>query len=341
MRKPDTNTIVFLILADLLVTLVAFFTAVQARYWLPFGVQLTWDEVAQPWVMYVLVALIWGVTFTLMQVYDQRYTARTSTEAQVLAWAIGVAYLVFAGVLYLTYRELPRRLFFYFIVSNLTLLIGLRVALRSALLFAGRQNVAALTVSERNRRGNRRHRLGEAAYARRRGGPERRSGVRVVRDQIDAEAMPGRESGQSYCVGAGVVDPIQQYILQCHTRVLPFLVVAHGREHGAERMAAVHRHDARSRLVGRCIKGECEPYPDAFIRQPPDAVGQPDSRHGDPPVPQARSLIVLHETQHADQGIDVRQRLSHSHEDDVVPGGRISLAEEPAHSHHLGEDLAG
>ncbi len=137
MRKRDTNTIVFLIIADLLVTLVAFFTAVQARYWLPFGVQLTWGEVAQPTVMYVLVALIWGGTFTLMQVYDTRYTARAATEAQVIAWAVAAAYLVFAGVLYLTYRELPRRLFFYFILSNLTLLIGLRIALRSALRFAG------------------------------------------------------------------------------------------------------------------------------------------------------------------------------------------------------------
>ncbi len=143
MRKPDTNTVIFLIIADLLVTLVAFFTAVQARYWLPFGVQLTWHEVAQPWVMYVLVALIWGVTLTLMQVYDTRYTARASTEAQVLAWAVGVAYFVFAGVLYLTYRELPRRLFFYFVISNLTLLIGLRIALRSALRFAGQPGGAS------------------------------------------------------------------------------------------------------------------------------------------------------------------------------------------------------
>ncbi len=87
--------------------------------------------------MYVLVALIWGITFTLMQVYDTRYTARAATEAQVVAWAVGVAYLVFAGVLYLTYRELPRRLFFYFVLCNLTLLIGLRIALRSALRFAG------------------------------------------------------------------------------------------------------------------------------------------------------------------------------------------------------------
>ena len=143
MRKLNTNTIIFLMVADLLVTVVAFFTAVQARYLLPFGVQLSWDEVAQPWVMYGLVALIWGMTFALMQVYDARHTVRTWDEAQVISGAVAVACLVFAGVLYLTYRELPRRLFFYFIVGDLTLLIGLRVALRWMLRFAGRQDATS------------------------------------------------------------------------------------------------------------------------------------------------------------------------------------------------------
>lgn len=139
MRKIDTNTIIFLSLGDLLVTVVAFFTAVQARYWLPFGVQLTWDEVAQPWSVYLLLALIWGVTFTLVQVYDARQTQRAWGEAQVITWAVGFACLVFAGVLYLTFREVPRRLFFYFVVTDLALLLGLRMALRATLRFAGRQ----------------------------------------------------------------------------------------------------------------------------------------------------------------------------------------------------------
>lgn len=139
MRKLDTNTIIFLMFSDLAITLVAFFTAVQARYWLPFGVGLTWAEVAQPWTIYVLVALIWGITFPLVQVYDARRTARTWDEARVIVWAVGVACLVLAGILYLTIREVPRRLFFYFVVGDLVLLIGLRVALRAAQRFAGRQ----------------------------------------------------------------------------------------------------------------------------------------------------------------------------------------------------------
>jgi len=141
MRKFDTNTTIFLIVADLSITLVAFFTAVQARFWLPFGVQLTWEEVMQPWSMYALVALIWGGTFGLVKVYEGRHTVRAWNEAQIITLAVGIACLVFAGVLYVTYRELPRRLFFYFVVIDLALLIGLRMALRSALRFSGRQEI--------------------------------------------------------------------------------------------------------------------------------------------------------------------------------------------------------
>lgn len=138
MRKLDTNTIIFLIASDLLITLLALFTAVQARFLLPFGVRLTWTEVAQPWAIYLLVALIWGATFILTQVYDARHTLRAVDEAQIIVWAVGVACLVFAGVLYLTFREVPRRLFVYFVITDLTLLLGFRLALRLALRFAGR-----------------------------------------------------------------------------------------------------------------------------------------------------------------------------------------------------------
>ncbi|MEI2691094.1 MAG: sugar transferase [Anaerolineae bacterium] len=142
MRRLDTNTIVFLSFSDLLVTLLAFFTAIQARYWLPFGVHLSWAEVVQPWPVYLLLALIWGATFTLVQVYDARHTQRAWGEAQLIGWAVAFACLVFAGVLYLTFRELPRRLFFYFVVIDLGLLIGMRVALRAALCWTGQREQA-------------------------------------------------------------------------------------------------------------------------------------------------------------------------------------------------------
>ncbi|HNU03359.1 MAG TPA: sugar transferase [Anaerolineae bacterium] len=137
MRKFDTNAIIFLSLSDLLVTLIAFFTAVQARYWLPFGVQLTWQEVQQPWSVYLLLGLIWGASSVLVQMYDAHHTGRAWAEARVIIWAVSFACLIFASVLYLIFREVPRRLFFYFIVTDLALLLGLRMMLRGALRFTG------------------------------------------------------------------------------------------------------------------------------------------------------------------------------------------------------------
>ncbi len=138
MRRRDTNLIVFLIIADIVITLLALFTAVRMRYWLPGGVRLTWAEVVQPWYVYGFVALIWAATFVMAQVYDARRAPKASAEAKVILFAVAVACLVFAGVLYLTFREMPRRLFFYFVVVDILLLLSFRLALRLSLRFAGR-----------------------------------------------------------------------------------------------------------------------------------------------------------------------------------------------------------
>lgn len=137
MRRRDTNTVLFLIVSDILITLVALFTAVRARYWLPWGFRLTWAEVVQPWTIYGLVAVIWATTFIVTQVYDARRSLRAGEEARAIGFAVAVASLVFAGVLYLTFREMPRRLFFYFLVCDLVLLLGFRLSLRQAWRFAG------------------------------------------------------------------------------------------------------------------------------------------------------------------------------------------------------------
>jgi exopolysaccharide biosynthesis polyprenyl glycosylphosphotransferase len=140
MRRRDTNTVLFLIFADILVTLLALYTAVQGRYWLPWGARLTWAEVNQPWTIYALVAIIWGITFILTQVYDARRSSKMFDEAQVILFAVAIASLVFAGVLYLTFREVPRRLFLYFAATDVLLLLSFRLALRGTLRFAGQHD---------------------------------------------------------------------------------------------------------------------------------------------------------------------------------------------------------
>ncbi|MCS6844731.1 MAG: undecaprenyl-phosphate glucose phosphotransferase [Caldilineales bacterium] len=142
MNRRDTNTVVFLLVADVVITLISFHTAVQLRYWLPWGVKLSWHEVAQPWTIYLLITIIWVPTFVLTRVYDEKRSIDALEESQLVIFAVAVACLLFAGVLYLTFRELPRRLFLYFAVGDLALLLGFRLALRLALRFAGRREPA-------------------------------------------------------------------------------------------------------------------------------------------------------------------------------------------------------
>ncbi|MER2600542.1 MAG: sugar transferase [Caldilineales bacterium] len=146
MRKPDPPTVLFFVFADLLVTLIAYFIAEQGRYWLPFGVPLAWNQVAQPWTIYAVVGFIWGVTLLTLRIYELHPVTGWRGEVQAIAWAVGLASLLFAGVLYFSYRELPRRLFLYFLLADLLLLTLFHLGARAALLWSGWPQVTARRV---------------------------------------------------------------------------------------------------------------------------------------------------------------------------------------------------
>ncbi len=136
-KRNGTNYIIFLLASDLVLTLWALFLATRARHYLPFGIPLTLEEVRVPYFVYALAAFIWvGVSVTL-SVYNGRRTLRAVDEMQLVVLAVGAATLVFAGSLYLLYRELPRRIFIYFAVLDLLFLLGFRGLLRLAFRFAG------------------------------------------------------------------------------------------------------------------------------------------------------------------------------------------------------------
>lgn len=136
MRRQTLNHFAFSTAADLLLTLIAYELAMQARYWLPFGVKLSQEQLMQPWGVYLLILAIWGIVFVVMRVQDTRLQAKPTREIQVLTWAILVACILLAGVLYISYRDVPRRLFLYFFLADWGLLALFRLALRAALRFA-------------------------------------------------------------------------------------------------------------------------------------------------------------------------------------------------------------
>lgn len=142
MRRQTLNYFAFSTAADLLLTLIAYELAMLARYWLPFGVRLSWEQLTQPWGIYLFILAIWGIVFVMMRVHDARLQAKPANEIQVLTWAVLVACVLLAGILYVSYRDVPRRLFLYFFLTNWSLLVLFRLALRAALHFTSATTTA-------------------------------------------------------------------------------------------------------------------------------------------------------------------------------------------------------
>ncbi len=145
-RYYESNYVLFLALADLVLTCISLFLASQARLILPWGTRLTEKMVQLPPLVYLAAIVIWGGVFVLLSVYDQRRTLRVVDEAQVVTLAVGLATLVFAGLLYLTFRDIPRLLFLYFVIANVALLLLLRIALRIGFRFAGSRQLQEVHV---------------------------------------------------------------------------------------------------------------------------------------------------------------------------------------------------
>jgi exopolysaccharide biosynthesis polyprenyl glycosylphosphotransferase len=128
-QRIYTNQVVYLAITDITLTLLALHLASWARYLIPWGPRITWRFVALPWPVYLMASAIWPVVLTLASAYDVRPHAhrRTSAEIRSLLLGMGIALLVLAGALYFSYRQVPRRLVFYFGVIDFSLLALARV----------------------------------------------------------------------------------------------------------------------------------------------------------------------------------------------------------------------
>lgn len=131
-KRNSTNYLLFLLASDILLTWLSLYLASRARLFLPFGARLTPRFVYLSPFVYLLVVIIWSLAFILLSVYDPKRTLRFIDEIQTLLPAILAATLMFAGALYLSFRMVPRLLFFYFSVIDLLALVGFRLLLRLA-----------------------------------------------------------------------------------------------------------------------------------------------------------------------------------------------------------------
>lgn len=132
LRRHTVNYAIFSLVMDIGFTLLALWLAKALRPYLPtpfpFLVPVSTIQVATT--VFVIVPIIWAVTFLMMSVYDPRRNYKVTDEFQIVTLAVCVATLIFAGVLYLAFRDFSRWLLVSFVFIDLGLLWAWRVVVR-------------------------------------------------------------------------------------------------------------------------------------------------------------------------------------------------------------------
>ncbi len=132
MRRRGSNYAVGMLLADMVLILLALRLAALGRIFLPFGVRLPPNEVHLPVAVYVLAALVWLALSALLSIYTPQQPYRRLDEVWTIAGAVLLCNLALAGLLYISYRDVSRLLFLYFLLLQMSFLTGLRLVVAVA-----------------------------------------------------------------------------------------------------------------------------------------------------------------------------------------------------------------
>jgi exopolysaccharide biosynthesis polyprenyl glycosylphosphotransferase len=138
LRRFSVNFAIFSIVLDMAFSLLAFLVAVAVRPyldWLPYIIPgSSYRAFIHP-ILYLVVPVLWAMTFITSSVYDPKRLYKTADELQNVLISSAIASLIFAGVLYLFVRDFSRWLFVIFIIFNLVFLMSWRLFVRFAIKF--------------------------------------------------------------------------------------------------------------------------------------------------------------------------------------------------------------
>jgi len=125
---------------DLLVTLLCLKIASALRLNLDIGLDVTEQTVELPLALYGAVVVIWLVVFLLLTPQRSLFTRSLLEAVGRLLIAVTLSLASFAGLLYLSFRDVSRLQFFYFAALNLTGLLLAHLAVRSLLYLRNRNS---------------------------------------------------------------------------------------------------------------------------------------------------------------------------------------------------------
>jgi exopolysaccharide biosynthesis polyprenyl glycosylphosphotransferase len=116
---------------DVVLTLCCLYVASSARLRLDFGNALGRNQAQLPWQIYLAVGAIWMVVFLLLTPQRAIFWRGLVEALGRLLAAVALSSLTFAGLLYLSFREVSRLQFLYFATGDFLILLVLHVIVRS------------------------------------------------------------------------------------------------------------------------------------------------------------------------------------------------------------------
>jgi exopolysaccharide biosynthesis polyprenyl glycosylphosphotransferase len=118
------------LLWDIVATVLTLHSTVALRLWLDYGSDLTQQQAQLPWPLYVVVAVVWSIAFLMLTPQRALFVSGLVEAIGRLFAAVALATLSFAGILYLSIRDVSRLQFIYFAVMNLLVLLVLHISVR-------------------------------------------------------------------------------------------------------------------------------------------------------------------------------------------------------------------
>lgn len=137
-RRFSANFALFSIALDLVLIGFAFITAVQIRpalSALPFAKDIPPGDQNIPGFIYLVFPLAWVVVLMMFTVYDGTKNLKLKDEIASLTIGSVLAAVALAGTLYLSYRDVSRLLFLFFILLAYFLLVTWRIAARTIIAY--------------------------------------------------------------------------------------------------------------------------------------------------------------------------------------------------------------
>src|SRR5262245_19559396 len=116
---------------DVILTLCCLYASSAARLHLEFGNVLGRSQVQLPWQLYLAVGTIWMVVFLLLTPQRAIFRRGLIEAMGRLLAAVALSSLTFAGLLYISFRDVSRLQFIYFAIGDCLALLVLHLIVRS------------------------------------------------------------------------------------------------------------------------------------------------------------------------------------------------------------------